>query len=83
MVYRIGIKNLAEKEVSKIHKFTDLFAWQEGQGSMTELQNLLLIARDVGYISQEVFSKLAKQSVVANKLLTGLLKATRLKSYES
>jgi len=47
------------------------------------LQNLLLIARDVGYINQEVFSKAANQSVVANKLLTGLLKATRLKSYES
>ena len=139
MVYRIGIKNIADKEVSKIHKFTDLVAWQEGhklviliyqitknfppeeryclvdqmrravvsftsniaegfsrrsvkekyqfystsKGSMTELQNLLLIARDVGYINQEVFSKAAKQSVVANKLLTGLLKATRLKSYES
>lgn len=50
---------------------------------MTELQNQLLIAKDVGYLSKEVFNKLADQSVIANKLLTGLLRATRQMRYES
>jgi len=42
------------------------------QGSLTELQNQLLIARDVGYIKGEEFQKIAKQTVAANKLLNGL-----------
>ena len=50
---------------------------------MTELQNQLLIAKDVGYLPNEVFDKIAQQSVMANRLLTGLLRATREKRYES
>ncbi|MDP2637573.1 MAG: four helix bundle protein [Candidatus Levybacteria bacterium] len=52
------------------------------RGSLTELQNQLLISKDVGNFTKEIFNKLAGQSVIVNKLLTGLLKATRLKSYE-
>lgn len=47
------------------------------QGSLTELQNLLLIARDVGYLTKDVFSKLASQTVVVNKLLNGLKRIRR------
>lgn len=46
-------------------------------GSLTELQNQLLVSRDVGYITSEVFETLAEQSVITHKLLTGLLKTTR------
>ncbi|KPJ56003.1 hypothetical protein AMJ49_05920 [Parcubacteria bacterium DG_74_2] len=53
------------------------------KASMTELQNQLLIARDINYLSKESFDKIAEQSIVANKLLTGLLKATRLKKFAS
>ncbi len=53
------------------------------RGSLTELQNQLLISKDVGNLTKEIFTKLAEQSIIVNKLLTGLLKATRLKSYES
>ena len=42
------------------------------QGSLTELQNQLLIARDIGYLKDEDFQELAKQTVVVNKLLNGL-----------
>lgn len=44
------------------------------QGSLTELQNQLLIARDVGYLDKENFKNIAEQSVVVNKLLNGLKK---------
>jgi len=42
------------------------------KGSLTELQNQLLVARDVGYITGEAFSGIAEQSVVVGRLLTGL-----------
>ncbi len=42
------------------------------QGSLTELQNQLLIARDIGYIKEEGFRKIAEQTVVVNKLINGL-----------
>ncbi len=42
------------------------------QGSLTELQNQLLIARDVGFLNTEKFQEIAKQTVVVNKLINGL-----------
>lgn len=47
-------------------------------GSVTELQNQLLIGRDIGYISKEVFKELAEKSVVVNKLINGLIKSAKL-----
>lgn len=43
-------------------------------GSLTEVQNQLLIARDLNYVSKESFSNLASQTIIANKLLHGLMK---------
>lgn len=43
--------------------------------SLTELQNQLLIARDLLYSSKETFNKLADQSVVVSKLINGLIKS--------
>lgn len=48
-------------------------------GSLTEIQNQLLIARDVNYISNAVFENLAIQAVIAHKLISGLIKATKLR----
>lgn len=45
------------------------------QGSTTEVQNQLLIARDVGYISATEFSSLAEQTATTHKLITGLIKS--------
>lgn len=42
------------------------------QGSLTELQNQLLIARDIGYIKEEDFRGIAEQTVTVNKLINGL-----------
>jgi len=47
------------------------------QGSNTEIQNQLLIAKDVGYISQEGFKEIAGQSTIVHKLLNGLIKKSR------
>lgn len=46
-------------------------------GSLTEVQNQLLIARDLGYISLTDFSRVAKHTVVIHKLLNGLIKKSR------
>jgi len=47
------------------------------KGSAIELQNQLLIGRDVGYISPQKFSKAANLSVVAVKLIGGLCTKTK------
>ena len=49
----------------------------EGLGSLTELQNQILIARDIGYISKEEFSNTANQTVIVGKLLSGLIKSLK------
>ncbi len=49
-------------------------------GSLTELQNQLLVAKDVGYIKKEDFDKLAMQTVTVSKLLNGLIKSIKSKS---
>ncbi|MDD5489658.1 MAG: four helix bundle protein [Candidatus Moranbacteria bacterium] len=41
-------------------------------GSLTELQNQLLVARDVKYIYKDKFVKIANQTVSVAKLINGL-----------
>lgn len=41
-------------------------------GSLTELQNQLIIARDIKYLEKENFNKIAKQTIGVAKLLNGL-----------
>lgn len=43
-------------------------------GSLTETQDQLLIARDVGYINRVEFNKIADQTIIVNKLVNGLIK---------
>lgn len=45
-------------------------------GSLTEVQNQILISRDLSYMKKEVFDAIAKQSVVAKKLTSALIKST-------
>ncbi|MBI4090749.1 MAG: four helix bundle protein [Candidatus Komeilibacteria bacterium] len=47
------------------------------QGSVTELQNQLIIANDVHYISDELFQVTYEQSVKVHKLLNGLIKKSK------
>jgi len=50
--------------------------------SLTELQNQLIISKDIGYIRKESFQKIAEQTVTVHKLINGLIKSTRIKKYE-
>lgn len=43
-------------------------------GSVTEIQNQALVARDVGYLSKEDFREVAQQSVRVHKLINGLIR---------
>lgn len=45
-------------------------------GSVTELQNQLLVARDVNYLNKEKFQEIAAQTVVVHKLINGLIKSS-------
>jgi four helix bundle protein len=51
--------------------------YRMARGSLTELQNQLLIAKDVGYLDNDKFDELANQSTKAHKLLQGLIRATK------
>ena len=46
-------------------------------GSLTEVQNQLLIARDVGYLQKIEFDEMADEAIIISKLLNGLIKSTR------
>ena len=46
-------------------------------GSLTEIQNQLLVAKDVGYISREEFDKIAEQTITVNKITNGLIKKSK------
>ena len=39
------------------------------RSSLIELQNQLLIAKDVGYINKEIFDKAANQTIIVHKLI--------------
>jgi len=47
--------------------------------SLTEVQNQLIIARDVKYINSAIFNQLAEQTIIVSKLINGLIK--KCKSY--
>lgn len=47
------------------------------QGSLTEVKNQLLIAKDVEYIKQGIFKELADQANQVHRLLQGLIKKTK------
>ena len=47
-------------------------------GSLTEIQNQILLARDVEYLSNEDFKKIADQTILVSKLINGLIKNLRV-----
>lgn len=46
-------------------------------GSSTELQNQLLVSRDVGYLTRDKFTALAILSIEVNKMINGLIKSSK------
>lgn len=53
------------------------------QASLVELQNQLIISKDVGYLQDDKFKTIADQSIATNKLINGLQRATKDKRFES
>jgi four helix bundle protein len=47
------------------------------QGSLTELQNLLLVTRDVSLMTSGEFDDVFSKTVETHKMLTGLIKSVR------
>ncbi len=46
-------------------------------GSLTELQNQLLIARDVNYTDSENYNKILDQLIIVHKLLNAFIRKTK------
>jgi len=53
------------------------------QGSVTEIQNQLLISRDVNYLDSYNFKVIAEQTVVVHKLVSGLIRRTKIIIHDS
>lgn len=64
-----GFSRNSTKEKAQFY-FTSL-------GSLSEVQNQLLIARDIEYINKETFSECAELTVHISKLINGLLKSIK------
>lgn len=47
-------------------------------GSITELQNQCIIAKDLGYISEDLFNVINENAILVHKLLFGLIKGLRI-----
>ena len=47
------------------------------KGSLTEIQNQLIISRDIGYIKNTEFKELFTQTSKAQRILYGLIRATK------
>jgi four helix bundle protein len=47
------------------------------RGSLLELQNQLLIAKDIKILSDGKFGDLSEQSVMVHKLINGLIKSVK------
>lgn len=47
------------------------------RGSVTEIQNQLLIAKDIKYLTADTFNKVAEQTVIVHKLINGLIKYSK------
>lgn len=47
------------------------------QGSVTELQSQLLVAKDISYISDMEFKELDGQSIKTHKIISGLIKSSK------
>ena len=52
-------------------------------GSLTELQNQMLIARDIGYVQNDVFLMIAELTLSVRKLTSGLIRSINNKDADS
>jgi len=65
--------NVAEGFGRKTYKGKIKF-YYISQGSIRELQNQLVISRDLNYISDKIFQNVAQKTITENKIINGLIK---------
>ncbi|MEK7640978.1 MAG: four helix bundle protein [Patescibacteria group bacterium] len=68
--------NIAEGFSRKTHKEKLQFYFM-ALGSLSEVQNQLLIARDLNYLDAGLFDQMTLVSIEISKMLNGLMKAIR------
>ena len=68
--------NIAEG-FSRPTKADKIHFYAIAQGSLTETQSQIEIAKDVGYISDEDYQAVQEIAIITHKLLTGLTKSLR------
>lgn len=68
--------NIAEGFSRNSYKEKSLF-YSMALGSLTEVQNQLIIAKDVGYIGSKEFDQLYEQAITVNKITNGLIKKSK------
>ncbi len=51
--------------------------YYHSHGSLTELKNQIIIAKDIEYITEKSFNDLAGQANIVHQLLQGLIKKTK------
>ena len=75
----ISISSNIAEGFSKQSRKEKLRFYYTAKGSLTELQNQLLVARDVGYLDDKKFKEIASQTVKVHKLVNGLIKSAQSK----
>lgn len=68
--------NIAEGFSRKSYK-EKLQFYSMALGSLTEVQNQLLISRDIKYITSKEFNKLMEKTILLSKLTNGLIKKSK------
>ncbi len=68
--------NIAEGFSRKSYKEKVQF-YSMALGSSTELQNQLLVSKDVDYIENKEFQVIAEQTIEVNKLINGLIRGSK------
>lgn len=71
--------NIAEGFSRKTYKEKINF-YSIALGSLTEVENQIIIAHDVDYLNQEDFLRVSEQIMVVNKLTNGLIKKSKFYS---
>jgi len=70
--------NIAEGFIRRGKK-EKLQFYYTAKGSLIELQNQLLLARDVGHLHKEEFATLAEKTITVHRLINGFIKSATSK----
>jgi len=70
------ISNVAEGFGRQSYKEKVQF-YSMAEGSVTELQNQLVIARDIDYLSETDFERVNEQTIKVHKIINGLIKGAK------